>query len=107
MVFELGLPDQRPLHGPELGPLGNASLGEHAAREAVHVQNQRQAGAGLGQNRPVRDGVQGPVLQTHRGVGIVTVLTPCRGRGERGRESGEGGGKKGTGGRDTDIKKKS
>lgn len=70
------LRNQGTLHRTKLCALWDASLGEHPAQEAIYVEDQRQTGPGLGHHRPVRDGMQRSVLQTHRGVGIITLLTP-------------------------------
>lgn len=67
---------QGSLHRTKLCALWDASLGKHTTQEAIDVEDQRQTGTGLGHHRPVGDGVQGTVLQTHRGVGIITLLTP-------------------------------
>lgn len=74
LQFTLGY--QGCLHRTKLCALWDASLGEHPAQEAIDVEDQGQTGTGLGHHRPVRDGVQRAVLQTHRGVGIITLLTP-------------------------------
>ena len=76
VVLQLALRKQGRLHRAKLGALWDASLGEHATQEAVDVKDQRQAGPGLGHHGPVGDGVQGPVLPTHRGVGVITLVTP-------------------------------
>lgn len=76
VVLQFTLRNQRSLHRTKLCALWDASLGEHAAQEAVDVEGQRQAGPRLGHHGPVGDGVQRAVLQTHRGVGVITLLTP-------------------------------
>lgn len=75
-VCELLLPHQAALHRPKLGALGDAALGEDPPHEAVNVEHQGQAGPGPGQDGPAGDWVQRPVFQTHRGVGLVALLTP-------------------------------
>lgn len=64
-VFQLRPPDQRSLHGAKLRALGDASLGEHPAKEPVYVEHQGQAGPGPSEHRPVGDGVQGAMLRAH------------------------------------------
>lgn len=76
VVLQFALTDQVSLHRTELRALGDASLGEHSAQEAIDVEDQRQAGSGLGHHGPVGDGVQRAVLQAHRGVGTITLVTP-------------------------------
>lgn len=76
VFLQFALRNQGSLHRTELCALWDASLGEHPAQEAIDVEDQRQTGPSLGHHRPVGDGVQGAVLQTHRGVGIITLLTP-------------------------------
>lgn len=70
------LRNQGSLHWSKLRALWDASLGEHPAQEAIDVKDQRQTGPGLGRHRPVRDGVQRAVFQTHRLVGSIALLTP-------------------------------
>lgn len=79
-VLQLGLPDQRPLHGAKLGALGDAPFGEHTSKEPVDVQHQREAGPCSCQHRPVGDGVQGAMLRAHRRVCVVTLFAPCTGK---------------------------
>ena len=76
VVLQLALGHQGSLQRAKLGALGDASLGEHAAHEAVHVEQQGQAGPGLGHDRAVGERVEGPVLRTRRRVGAVALLTP-------------------------------
>lgn len=76
VLLQLTLRNQRRLHRTELRALWDASLGEDSTQEAVDEEDQRQTGAGFGHHRPVRDGVHRAVLQTHRGVGTVTLFTP-------------------------------
>lgn len=76
VVLQFTLRNQGSLHRSKLSALWDASLGEHPTQEAIDVQNQRQTGPGLGHHRPVGDGVKGPVLQAHRGVGAITLLAP-------------------------------
>lgn len=74
LQFTLG--NQGSFHRTKLCALWDASLGEHPTQEAIDVEDQRQTGPGFGHHWPVGDGVQRAVLQTHRGVGIITLLTP-------------------------------
>lgn len=76
VLLQLALRNQRRLHWAKLRALWDASLGEDSTQEAIDEEDLRQAGTGFGHHRPVRDGVQRAVLQTHRGVGTVTLLTP-------------------------------
>ncbi len=76
VILQFTLRNQRSLHRTKLCALWNASLGENAAQEAIDVKDQRQTGPSLGHHGPVGDGVQRAVLQTHRGVGNITLLTP-------------------------------
>lgn len=76
VVLQFSLRQQGSLHRTKLRALWDASLGEDTTQEAVDVEDQRQTGPGLGHHGPVGDGVQGAVLRTHRGVGIITLVTP-------------------------------
>lgn len=76
VLLQFTLRNQRRLHGTKLCALRDTSFGEYPTQEAVDVEDQRQACTGLGHHRPVRDGVQRPMLQTHRLVGTVTLFTP-------------------------------
>lgn len=76
VFLQFALRNQGSLHRTKLRALWDASLGEHPAQETINVEDQRQAGPGFGHHRPVGDGVQRAVFQTHRGVGIITLLTP-------------------------------
>lgn len=76
VILQLALRNQRRLHWAKLRALWDASLGEDSTQEAVDEEDLWQTGTGFRHHRPVRDGVQGAVLQTHRGVGTVTLLTP-------------------------------
>lgn len=76
VILQFTLRNQGSLHRTKLCALWDASLGEHPAQEAVDVEDQRQTGPGLGHDRSVGDGVQRAVLQTHGGVGVITLLTP-------------------------------
>lgn len=76
VVLQVALTDQRSFYGSKLSALWDASLGEHTSQEAVDVEDQWQTGPGPGHHWPVEDGVQGAVLQTHSGVGVITLLTP-------------------------------
>lgn len=76
-VFQLGLPDEGPLHRAKLGALRDAPLGEHTSKEPIDVEDQGQAGSGPGEHRAVGDGVQGAMLRAHRRVCVVTLFAPC------------------------------
>lgn len=76
-VLELLLPHQAALHWSKLGTLGDTALGEDPAHEAVNVEHQGQAGTGSRQDNPVGNRVQWPMFQTHRGVCLIALLTPC------------------------------
>lgn len=76
VFLQFTLRNQGSLHRTKLGALRDASLGEHPAQEAIDVEDQRQAGPGLGHHWTVGDGVQSAVLETHSGVGTITLLTP-------------------------------
>lgn len=76
VILQLVLGNQRSLHRAKLCALWDPSLREDSTQEAVDVEDQRQTGPGLGHDRPVGDGVQRAVLQTHRRVGNITLLTP-------------------------------
>lgn len=76
VFLQFTLRHQRCLHWTKLGTLWDASLGENPSQEAIYVEDQRKTGPSLGHHRPVGDRVQRAVLQTHRGVGVITLLTP-------------------------------
>lgn len=76
-VLELLLPHQAALHWSKLGTLGDTALWEDPAHEAVNVEHQGQAGTGSRQDNPVGNRVQRPMFQTHRGVCLIALLTPC------------------------------
>lgn len=75
-VLQLRLPDQWPLHGAELGALGDTPFGEHTAQEPVDVQHQGEAGPRPSEHRPVGDRMQGAMLRAHGRVCVITLLTP-------------------------------
>lgn len=76
VLLQVGLTNHGSLHGSKLSAFWDASLGEHPSQEAIGVEDQRQTGPGLGHHRAVGDGVQGTVLHTRRGVGIIALLAP-------------------------------
>lgn len=65
VILQLALRNQRRLHWAKLRSLWDASLGKDSAQEAVDEEDLWQTGAGFRHHRPVRDGVQGAVLQAH------------------------------------------
>ena len=76
VVLQFALRNQGSLRRAELCAFWDVSLGEHPPQEAIHVEDQRQTGTGLGHHRPAGDGVQRAVFQTHGDVGVVTLLAP-------------------------------